>query len=154
MSEVWKAKVLLREGTRSLVRSTRPDLSAEEADMVVRKLHVMCGEQKSPEDFTACVYTNMRGVAKEVSGRNSSRFQLPTSVKMRVKHNPDFNIDRFEEAKYKDFRWWYNEIFPQIRSKDWVDVETLRVRGATQDEVRAAVRKLAGLGMWFYMTEG
>jgi len=81
-----------------------------------------------------------------------SRFQIPPE-KMRVKHNPSFDIERFEEEKYKDFRWWYNRIYPQIRGKDWVDIETLSVEGATQDEIKGAIREGAGLGMWFYMGE-
>jgi len=75
--------------------------------------------------------------------------QIPPE-KMRVKHNPSFNVERFAEEGYKDFRWWYNRIYPQIRSLDWVTVESLRVEGATLEEIKAAIRNGAGLGMWFY----
>jgi len=68
--ESWKAHHVLKEGARTIVKSARPDLTDEELDKVLDKLFTVCAKHKeNVDDLTACVYSNMRQVAKEVSGR-------------------------------------------------------------------------------------
>jgi len=90
---------------------------------------------------------------EEEKGPYEWEVERSRSSTMKVKHNPDFDLEKFTEERYKDFRWWYNRITPQIWSKDWVDAASLRVEGVTQDEIKAAIREFAGLGFWFYYFE-
>ena len=74
---------------------------------------------------------------------------------MIVRHNPNFNPKngRFENEGDKDFRWWFNRIFPAITGKGWVDVRSIKVNGVTVEEIENAIRDGARLGMWFYLFE-